>query len=73
MATRTVKAFLIYRARDGALRVVSRRPHLDWDEVSFEVSVNVPDPWGRLAGAIVIDLPETGPAVIEVAPAEVPE
>lgn len=72
MTTRTVKAFLIYRARDGAMRVVTRKPNLDWDEVSFEVTVNVPDPWGRLAGAVVIDLPENGPAVVEVKQAEVP-
>lgn len=75
MANRNqVKAFLIYRARSGALRVVTKRPRLDWDEVAFEVEVNVPDPWGRLAGAIVIDLPENGPAVVEVTqPAVLPD
>lgn len=65
-AVRTLKAFLIYRARDQNLRVVSRSPNLDWDEVAFTIQVSVPDPWGRLAGAVVIDLPENGPAVVEV-------
>lgn len=63
-------AFLVYRAHDESLRVVTRSPALRWDEVAFRVEVNVPDPWGRLAGAVVIDLPEGGPAVIEVQHAE---
>lgn len=61
-----LRCFLVFRARDERVRVVTRNPQLDWDEVAFTVQVNVPDPWGRLAGAIVIDLPENGPAVIEV-------
>lgn len=64
---KTLKAYLIFRASDQDLRVTKRRMPLSWDEVAFEVTLNVPDPWGRLAGAVVIDLPETGPAVIEVA------
>lgn len=66
MANRVVKAFLVYRAGDASLRVVKGRPTLAWDEIAFPIEVNVPDPWGRIAGAIVIDLPENGPAVIEV-------
>lgn len=62
-----LKAYLIYRAADQNLRVVKSAPRLAWDEIAFTVEVNVPDPWGRLAGAVVIDLPENGPAVIEVA------
>lgn len=58
-------AFLVYRASNQSLRVVTRRPSLAWDELAFKVTVNVPDPWGRLAGAILIDLPG-GPAVVEV-------
>lgn len=61
-----LKAFLIYRASDQTLRTVTRRPNLAWDEVAFDIVVNVPDPWGRLAGSVVIDLPENGPAVVEV-------
>lgn len=63
---RKVKAFLIYRASDQSLRVNRQRPNLAWDEIAFNVEVNIPDPWGRLAGAVVIDLPENGPATIEV-------
>lgn len=61
-----LKAYLVYRASDQSLRVITRSPRLAWDEVAFTIQVNVPDPWGRLAGAIVIDLPENGPAVVEV-------
>lgn len=63
---RKITAYLIYRAADASLRVVRKRPALAWDEVAFTVNVTVPDPWGRLAGAIAIDLPENGPAVVEV-------
>lgn len=67
-----LNAYLVYRAHDESLRVVTRNPSLRWDEVAFKVEVNVPDPWGRIAGAVVIDLPEGGPAVIEVQHTEVP-
>lgn len=63
---RKLTAFLIYRASDASLRVVRKRPYLEWDEIAFTVDITIPDPWGRLAGAIAIDLPENGPAVIEV-------
>lgn len=66
MSARQVTAFLIYRASDASLRVNRKRPELAWDEIAFTVKINVPDPWGRLAGAVVIDLPENGPAVVEV-------
>ena len=65
-----MSAFLVYRASDQSLRVnkggIHGRPQLAWDEIAFTVEINIPDPWGRLAGAIVIDLPENGPAVVEV-------
>lgn len=66
MAHTTKRAWLIFRARDESMRVVTRNPRLDWDEVAFSLTINVPDPWGRLAGAVVIELPENGPAVVEV-------
>lgn len=66
MAAKTLKAFLIYRASDQGLRVVTRSPSLAWDEIAFNIQVTVPDPWGRLAGSILIELPENGPAVVEV-------
>lgn len=66
MSARKVTAYLIYRASDASLRVVRKRPDLAWDEVAFTVEVVVPDPWGRLAGSVLIELPENGPAVVEV-------
>ena len=70
MSARKVTAYLIYRASTASLRVVTRRPELAWDEIAFTLQVTVPDPWGRLAGSVVIDLPENGPAVVEVAQTE---
>lgn len=67
MSARSKRAYLIYRASDDSLRVNNKAPRLAWDEIAFTVDVTIPDPWGRLAGAILIELPETGPAVIEVA------
>lgn len=64
--SKKMKAFLIYRASDQSLRVNKTMPSLAWDELAFAVEVTVPDPWGRLAGAITIDLPENGPAIVEV-------
>lgn len=66
MAARKKRAYLVYRASDDSLRVNNKPPRLHWDEIAFTVDVTIPDPWGRLAGAILIELPETGPAVIEV-------
>lgn len=68
MAHTTKRAWLIFRARDENLRVVTRQPALNWDEVAFDITVKVPDPWGRLAGSILVELPENGPAVVEVQP-----
>jgi hypothetical protein len=66
MATKKMKVYLVFCAADQSLRVVRNLRDLAWDELAFEITINVPDPWGRLAGVIVIDLPEDGPAVIEV-------
>jgi hypothetical protein len=66
VSARSKRVFLIYRASDDSLRVNRQRPALAWDEIAFTVDVTIPDPWGRLAGSILIELPETGPAVIEV-------
>lgn len=66
MAAKTVKGYLIYSAHNDSLRVNKKLQALAWDEVAFEVKVKVPDSWGRMAGAILIDLPDEGPAVIEV-------
>lgn len=72
MANRKLTAFLIYRASDASLRVNRKRPDLAWDELAFTVDVIVPDPWGRLAGAVVIELPENGPAVVEISLPDAP-
>ena len=66
MKPRKITAYLIYRASDASLRVNVRRPDLAWDEVAFTVEVTVPNPWGRLAGSVLIELPESGPAIVEV-------
>jgi hypothetical protein len=59
-------AWLVYRARDGSLRVNTRVPRLAWDEISWRVVINIPDPWGRMAGNVEITLPESPPADIVV-------
>lgn len=66
MADRSRRAYLIYRASDDSLRINNKQPRLAWDEIAFTVDVKIPDPWGRLAGAVLIELPENGPAVVEV-------
>lgn len=69
---RKMEAFLIYRASDQSLRIAkgTNGLRLAWDEIAFKVEVNIPDPWGRLAGSVLIELPENGPAVVEVVRAE---
>lgn len=71
MSARKKTAFLIYRASDDSLRINNKRPSLAWDEIAFTVDVTIPDPWGRLAGSVLIELPENGPAVVEVVQPEV--
>lgn len=68
-----VQAWLIYRASDGSLRVNSKRPRLAWDEITWSVSLNVPDPWGAIAGAIEITLPDSPPAEVKVTAIGEPE
>lgn len=67
---KTLRAWLIFRARDSNLRVVRTDPRrsLDWDEISFAITVQVPQPWGRAAGTIDIVLPDSGPAEIDINP-----
>lgn len=68
MSARKLEAFLIYRASDQSLRVAkgTNGLRLAWDEVAFKVQMTIPEPWGRLAGSVLIELPENGPAVIEI-------
>lgn len=53
----THKKYLIARS-DGEMRVVTKRPRLRWDEVAYEVRVNVPDAWGEIKGIIELSMAE---------------
>ena len=66
-------AWLIFKASSQTLRVVRRAPELDWDEISWRIELTVPNPWGRLAGAIKLDLPEGPPPTVDVQLREEPE
>lgn len=68
-----LKAWLIFRASNQTLRVVRRAPSLEWDEISWSIELSIPQPWGRLAGAIKIDLPESAPPTVDVQLALAPE
>lgn len=70
---KVLKAYLVFRAHDQNLRIVRTQPQLDWDEIYFAVTVTVPEPWGRFAGAIEVELPEGGPALIGVQLVEPPQ
>lgn len=61
-----LRAHLIFRARDQSLRVVTRSPNLDWDEMAWSVEVTVPLSWGRLAGSIKLDMPEGPEPTVDV-------
>lgn len=56
--------FLVVRANTD-VRVTTRKPRLRWDEVAFQINVNIPDTSGEVLGAIDVNLPEP-PAVPEV-------
>lgn len=66
MTSMAVKAWLIYRAGDGTLRVNKQRPRLAWDEIAWTVVLNVPAPWGALVGNIEITLPDGPPPEVTV-------
>lgn len=66
-------AYLIFRASDQSLRVAKRVPDLAWDEISWKVELAIPMPWGRLVGAIKIDLPEAAPPTVDVQLQDPPE
>ena len=66
----TLKAWLIFKASDQTLRINKSRPRLTWDEIAWSVELQIPQPWGRLAGAIKIDLPEAPEPTVDVQLAE---
>lgn len=58
-----VKVLLIYRGSDQSLRVVTKPRPLAMDEVAWRITLDVPGPWGQIAGQIDINLPEAPPTV----------
>lgn len=53
-----VRVYLIVDGR-GDCRLTKRRPTLDWDQVAFPISVEIPPGWGRVYDAreAVLTLP----------------
>lgn len=64
---RKIQRTLIVRA-DGEARIVkSKRPILGFDEVAFELHINIinmPDAWGEVVGKLEIAMPEPPSAEI---------
>lgn len=54
---RTVTIYLIVNGR-GDCRINRRRPALAYDEVAYQIRVNVPSGWGRIYEAADITLPD---------------
>ena len=65
--------FLIFSASQQTLRVVRKAPQLAWDEIAWKIELAIPMPWGRLVGAIKIDLPEAPPPTVDVQLQPAPE
>lgn len=42
-----VKVYLVVTGR-GDCRLTKRRPTLDWDEIAFPITVEVPSGWGKI-------------------------
>lgn len=68
-----LRVFLVFRASTQELRVVRRAPELQWDEIAWSVELAIPQPWGRLVGAIKIDLPEAPEPTVDVQLLPAPE
>lgn len=58
---KTLNRWLVIKA-DGDVRIRTRRPatgELGYDEFAIPLTINIPDPWGRIASdGIDITLPE---------------
>lgn len=50
-----VRKYLIVTGR-GDMRVVTRRPRLNFDEVAFPIRVQIPDSWGKVYTDINVDI-----------------
>ena len=56
------KAYLIIKA-DTRIRVVTRIPNLNYDEVAIVLKFRFPDTWGRVIDDMTLDVPEFAPTV----------
>jgi len=63
---RTLKRVLIVSA-SGESRVVARPRGLRWDEFGFNLTITIPDTWGKVIGAINVELPEPDMPDVRVA------
>lgn len=65
-----LKRYLIFSAASQSLRIVTQPPRLSWDEIYWTLDLSVPQPWGKFAGAITIDLPEGAAPIVQIRLAE---
>lgn len=59
---RTVTVYLVVNGR-GDCRVNKRRPELAYDEVAYEIRVNIPQGWGSIYRGGELTLPEAPAAM----------
>ncbi len=68
---RTIRKILIVRY-DGSMRIIGwpRRSYpprrIRWDEVAFNLTVKIPEQWGKVVGDIEIEVPEPPDAEVLV-------
>lgn len=68
---KTLSAWLIIR-NGMELRLLTRKPFLQPNEVAVEIRINAPQP-PRIVGVVTIDLPEPPPATAEAVAIQYPE
>ena len=49
----------------GECRVVSRNPKLKGNEIAYRLQVLMPNDWGRIAGQITINVPESKVEIVQ--------
>jgi hypothetical protein len=67
--SRTFYRYLVVSAT-GDARVAKRRPHLDANEVAYDLKIVVPDSWARVVGQLVVDMPDAPIPAVDITPAE---
>jgi len=67
-----IRAWLIYRASDATLRVSVRPPRYLVNEAVWQVTLNVPEPWGAVGSRAEVSLPDSLPSEIKVTAIAVP-